>query len=67
MSDLSRNCPRKILGNICTEKTEYIYIAIEKCSERCEFIRKKKRKLAKAEKGENNMKQQKLYTKKEKL
>ena len=67
MSDLSKNCPRKILGNICTEKTEYIYIAIEKCSERCEFIRKKKRKLAKAEKGENNMKQQKLYTKKEKL
>ena len=67
MSDLSKNCPRKILGNICTEKTEYIYIAIEKCSERCEFIRKKKRKLAKAEKGENNMKQQKLYTKKEKI
>ena len=50
MSDLSMNCPRKILGDICTEKTEYIYIAIEKCSERCEFIRKKKRKLAKAKK-----------------
>lgn len=55
MSDLSKNCPRKILGNICTEKTEYIYIAIEKCNERCDFIRKKKRKLAKAEK--NNIKQ----------
>lgn len=41
MSDLSKNCPRKILGNICTEKTEYIYIAIEKCNERCDFIRKK--------------------------
>ena len=52
MSDLSRNYPRKILGNICTERTEYIYISIEKCSERCEFIRKKKRKLAKAEKEE---------------
>ena len=48
MSDLSKNCPRKILGNICTAKTECIYIAIEKCSERCEFIRKKKMKLAKA-------------------
>lgn len=50
MSDLSKNCPRKILGNICTVKTEYIYIAIEKCNERCEFVRKKKRKLTKAEK-----------------
>ena len=48
MSDLSKNCPRKILGDICTEKTEYIHIAIEKCSEKCEFIRKKKMKLAKA-------------------
>ena len=52
MSDLSKNCPRKILGNICTEKTEYIYLAIEKCSERCEFVRIKKRKLAKAAKKE---------------
>lgn len=48
MSDLSKNCPRKILGDICTEKTECMYIAIEKCNKRCEFIRKKKRKLAKA-------------------
>lgn len=50
MSDLSKNCPRKILGNICTVKTEYMYIAIEKCSELCEFVRIKKRKLAKAAK-----------------
>ena len=50
MSDLSKNCPKKILGNICTVKTECIYIAIEKCSERCEFVRIKKRKLAKAAK-----------------
>ena len=50
MSDLSKNCPKKILGDTCTEKTEYMYIAIEKCSKRCDFIRKKKRKLAKAEK-----------------
>lgn len=41
-----------MLGDICTVKTEYIYIAIEKCSERCEFVRKKKRKLAKAKKEE---------------
>lgn len=52
MSDLSKNCPRKILGDICTAKTEYIYIGIEKCSERCEFVHKKKRKLAKALKEE---------------
>ena len=50
MSDLSKNCPRKILGDICTEKTEYMYVAIEKCSELCEFVRIKKRKLAKAAK-----------------
>ena len=50
MSDLSKNCPKKILGNICIAKTECIYIAIEKCSERCEFVRIKKRKLAKAAK-----------------
>ena len=48
MSDLSKNCPRKILGDICTEKTEYMYVAIEKCSEQCEYVRIKKRKLAKA-------------------
>ena len=48
MSDLSKNCPKKILGDICTEKTEYMYVAIEKCSAKCEFIRKKKMKLAKA-------------------
>lgn len=47
MSDLSKNCPRKILGNICTVKAECMYIAIEKCSERCEFVRIKKKKLAK--------------------
>ena len=52
MSDLSMNCPRKILGNICTEKTEYMYVAIEKCSELCEYVRIKKRKLAKALKEE---------------
>lgn len=52
MSDLSKNCPRKILGDICTEKTEYMYVAIEKCSELCEFVRIKKRKLAKALKEE---------------
>ena len=52
MSDLSKNCPKKILGDICTEKTEYIYISIENCNEMCEFVRKKKRKLAKAEKEE---------------
>ena len=50
--EITEDILRKILGDICTEKTEYIYIAIEKCSERCEFIRKKKRKLAKAEKRE---------------
>lgn len=50
MSDLSENCPRKILGNICTVKTECMYIAIEKCSERCEFVRIKKKKLTKAAK-----------------
>ena len=50
MSDLSKNCPKKILGNICTFKTECMYIAIEKGNERCEFVRKKKRKLTKAEK-----------------
>lgn len=50
MSDLSKNCPRKILGDICTAKMEYIYLAIEKCSERCEFVRIKKKKLTKAEK-----------------
>lgn len=50
MGEYSEHCPRKILGDICIAKTEYIYIAIEKCSERCEFVRKKKRKLAKAEK-----------------
>lgn len=52
MSDLSKNCPRKILGDICTEKTEYMYVAIEKCSELCEYVRIKKRKLAKALKEE---------------
>ena len=52
MSDLSKNCQRKILGNICTDKTEYMYIAIEKCSERCEYKKKKKKKLAKALKEE---------------
>ena len=52
MSEYSEHCPRKILGDICTVKTEYIYIAIEKCSERCEFVHKKKRKLAKAKKEE---------------
>ena len=52
MSEYSEHCPRKILGDICTVKTEYIYIAIEKCSERCEFVREKKRKLAKAKKEE---------------
>lgn len=50
MSDLSKNCPRKILGNICTVKTEYMYISIEKCNELCEFVRIKKRKLAKVAK-----------------
>lgn len=57
MSEYSESCPRKILGDICTVKTEYMYIAIEKCSERCEFVRKKKRKLAKA------LKEEKLYEK----
>ena len=52
MSDLSKNCPKKILGNICTAKTECIYIAIEKCSERCEFVRIKKRKLTEVSKEE---------------
>lgn len=52
MGEYSEHCPRKILGDICTAKTEYIYIAIEKCSERCEFVRKKKRELAKALKEE---------------
>ena len=52
MSKYSEHCPRKILGDICTKKTENIYIAIEKCNERCEFVRKKKRKLAKASKEE---------------
>ena len=48
MGEYSEHCPRKILGDICTAKTEYIYISIEKCSEKCEFIRKKKMKLVKA-------------------
>lgn len=48
MGEYSEHCPRKILGDICTAKTEYIYLAIENCNERCEFVRKKKRKLAKA-------------------
>ena len=52
MGEYSEHCPRKILGDICTAKTEYIYIAIEKCSERCEFVRIQKRKLAKALKEE---------------
>lgn len=52
MSEYSKHCPRKILGDICTAKTEYIYINIEKCNESCEFVRKKKRKLAKALKEE---------------
>ena len=52
MGEYSEHCPRKILGDICTAKTEYIYIAIEKCSERCEFVRIKKRKLAKELKEE---------------
>lgn len=46
MGEYSERCPRKILGDICTVKTEYM------CSERCEFVRKKKRKLAKALKEE---------------
>lgn len=37
----------KILGNICTEKMEYMYVAIEKCNELCDFVHIKKRKLAK--------------------
>ena len=52
MSECSEHCPRKILGDICTAKTEYIYLAIEKCSERSEFVPIKKRKLAKALKEE---------------
>lgn len=48
MSEYSKHCPKKILGDICTAKTEYIYINIEKCNESCEFVRIKKRKLAKA-------------------
>lgn len=52
MGKYSEHCPRKILGDICTLKTEYIYITIEKCNERCEFVRQKKRKLAKALKEE---------------
>ena len=52
MSEYSEHCPKKILGDICTAKTEYIYISIEKCSERCVFVRIKKRKLAKALKEE---------------
>ena len=52
MGEYSEHCPRKILGDICTAKPEYIYIAIEKCSERCEFVRIKKRKLAEALKEE---------------
>ena len=47
MSDLSKNFPKKILGDICTEKTEYMYVAIEKCNELCDFVHIKKRKLAK--------------------
>lgn len=52
MGEYSEHCPRKILGDICNAKTEYIYIAIERCNEVCEFIRRKKRKLAKALKEE---------------
>ena len=52
MGEYSKHCPRKILGDICTIKTEYVYMAIERCNEMCEFVRKKKRKLAKAEKEE---------------
>ena len=52
MSEYSEHCPRKILVGICTIKTEYIYIDIERCNEMCEFVRKKKRKLAKALKEE---------------
>ena len=50
MGKYSEHCPRKILGDICTVKTEYMDMAIEKCTERCEFVRRKKRKLAKAAK-----------------
>ena len=52
MGEYSEHCPRKILGDICTVKTEYMYMAIERCHEVCEFVRKKKRKLAKALKEE---------------
>ena len=52
MGEYSKHCPRKILGDICTEKTEYMYMAIERCNEVCEFICRKKRKLAKALKEE---------------
>lgn len=48
MGKYSELCPRKILGDICAVKTEYMYVGIERCNEVCEFVRKKKRKLAKA-------------------
>lgn len=48
MGEYSEHCPRKILGYICTVKTEYMYMAIVRCNEVCEFVRKKKRKLAKS-------------------
>lgn len=48
MGEYSEHCPRKILGDICTAKTEYMSMAIERCNEVCEFVRKKKRKLAKS-------------------
>lgn len=48
MGEYSEHFPRKILGDICTVKTEYMYMAIDRCNEVCEFVRKKKRKLAKS-------------------
>ena len=52
MGEYSEHCPRKILGDICTVKTEYMYMDIQRCNEVCEFVRIKKRKLAKALKEE---------------
>ena len=52
MGEYSERCPRKILGDICIIKTEYVYMAIERYNEMCEFVRRKKRKLAKALKKE---------------
>ena len=47
MDEYRKKCPRRILGDICTFKTEYIYLSLERCDGDCEYMRKIKRKLAK--------------------